>query len=343
MIVLTTRSSFFLKDRLPKGCTHRPPLIRIVSRLNYKPEGLKFELASEKISDLLLTPSRKSFEECCYDRAIEIERLPYDKIFLSYSGGIDSTLSLISFFKYWKPESLDRLTVLMNLSSIEENPFFFKHIIERVKVESIFQNYSQRLVTENAGIVTGEHGDQLFGSDIIGAAVAMYGDSAIHDSYEKIVPSVLNKFTENPDVTSAFFARLHPMVDESPFPLKSVHDFLWWYNLTMKWQYVKYRFLANKAWHKPAETAPRVHHFFDTVDFQKWSLSNHDQKIKGTWESYKFPMKELIFEYNKDAEYLRKKKVPSLPLTQMFMEYNDAFDRNFVSLTKEQVLSYVLE
>lgn len=343
MIVLTTRSPFFLKERLPKGCTHRPPLIRIISRLNYKPEGLKFELASEKISDLLLTSSHKSFEECCYERALEIERLLYDKIFLSYSGGIDSTLSLISFFKYWKPESLSRLTVLMNLSSIEENPHFFKQIIERVRVESIFQNYSQRLATENAGLVTGEHGDQLFGSDIIARAVAMYGDSAIHAPFEKIVPSVLSKFTEDPEVTADFFARLRPIVEESPFPIKTVHDFLWWYNLTMKWQYVKYRFLANKAWYKPETTASRVHHFFDTVEFQKWSMCNHDKKIKGTWESYKFPMKDLIFEYNKDSEYLRKKKVPSLPLTQMFMEYNDAFDRNFVSLTKEQVLSHVLE
>lgn len=343
MIVLTTKNCFFLKGHLRADCTCRAPLVRIVSRLNYKPEGLRFDLASQKISDLLILPSTKTFAECCYDRAIEIERLPYNRIFLSYSGGIDSTLSLISFLKYWKRDSLDRLTVLMNLSSVEENPKFFRHIVENVKVESIFQNYSLRLDAENAGLVTGEHGDQLFGSDLIGGAVDMFGDSAIHESYDKIVPSVLERFTENSEISKAFFARLRPIVEESPFPIKSTHDFLWWYNLTMKWQYVKYRFLANKAWHKPPITAPRVHHFFDTVDFQKWSLNNHDQKIKGTWDSYKFPMKELIFEYNKDFDYLRKKKVPSLPLTQVFMEYNDAFDRNFRVLTKEQVLSHALE
>ena len=342
MIVLTTKNSFFLKGLLPEGCTHRAPLIRVISRLNYKPEGLRFELASEKIIKIQEEAGGKSFEQCCFERARQIENLPYKKIFLSYSGGIDSTLALVTFLKYWSKESLARLTVLMNLNSIEENPNFFRQFAERINFESIYQNYSARLETDEACLVTGEHGDQLFGSDLVGLAVRKFGDECIHQPFEDNVLPVFDHFISDQKTTKMFYERIFPIIHEAPFPIKTVHDFLWWYNFSLKWQYVKYRFLADKSWHQPQKTSSHVYHFFDTPSFQKWSLENHDKKIKSTWGSYKFVMKEIIHEFNRDESYLNKNKVASLPLVQGFMEYNNAFDKNFRPLSQEEVKSYVL-
>ncbi len=343
MIVLTTKNSFFLKGKLKVGCSHAAPLNRMISRLNYKPEGLRFTLASEEVSDIITQPSNTmTFEELCYQRAVQIENSSFEKIYLSYSGGIDSSLVLVSFLKYWQPATLRKLTVLMNVESINENPVFFNQFLGRVSIETIFKSPSQWLHDDMSCYITGEHGDQLYGSDMIGRAVIMYGDSIIHKPYADAVLKLMQYFPQDDGVGKKVFERLQPIIEESPFPIKTVHDFLWWYNFTQKWQYVKYRFLADRLWQDPQNTAKRVFHFYDTPQFQKWSLLNHDKKIKNTWNSYKYPMKELIFEYVKDSAYLKKEKVASLPQTQALLEFNDGFDSNFRPLSKEQILSHVI-
>ena len=53
--------------------------------------------------------------------------------------------------------------------------------------------------------------------------------------------------------------------------------------------------------------------FFNTENFQKWSIVNHDIKHGGTWETYKQPAKEYINKYIKDETYRKNKtKEPSL-------------------------------
>ena len=47
--------------------------------------------------------------------------------------------------------------------------------------------------------------------------------------------------------------------------------------------------------------------FFMTNDFELWSLNNHDKKIRDTWESYKWPCKEIIYRFTKDADYFESK------------------------------------
>ena len=53
--------------------------------------------------------------------------------------------------------------------------------------------------------------------------------------------------------------------------------------------------------------------FFNTDDFQKWSIVNHDVKHGGTWKTYKQPAKDYINKYIKDETYRKNKtKEPSL-------------------------------
>ena len=44
--------------------------------------------------------------------------------------------------------------------------------------------------------------------------------------------------------------------------------------------------------------------FFNTDDFQKWSIVNHDVKHGGTWKTYKQPAKDYINKYVKDIFHL---------------------------------------
>ena len=56
-----------------------------------------------------------------------------------------------------------------------------------------------------------------------------------------------------------------------------------------------------------------IRHFFQTDDFQRWSIANPDLKIRDSLESYKWPAKEFIYKFTKDADYRDHKiKVGSL-------------------------------
>ena len=56
--------------------------------------------------------------------------------------------------------------------------------------------------------------------------------------------------------------------------------------------------------------------FYDCDTIQWWSIINHDLKHKGTWKTYKWPSKEFIYNYNKDADYRDNKvKERSMPKT----------------------------
>ena len=43
--------------------------------------------------------------------------------------------------------------------------------------------------------------------------------------------------------------------------------------------------------------------FFNTEDFQLWSMNNIDLRIKKNWRSYKWPAKEVISKFTRDADY----------------------------------------
>ena len=41
-------------------------------------------------------------------------------------------------------------------------------------------------------------------------------------------------------------------------------------------------------------------HFFDSTEFQLWSMNNPDKKIKDTLDSYKWIAKDYIYDYTND-------------------------------------------
>jgi uncharacterized protein YqkB len=47
--------------------------------------------------------------------------------------------------------------------------------------------------------------------------------------------------------------------------------------------------------------------FFGTDDFQIWSMLNHDLKLKDTPQSYKYVMKDIIWDFDKNDSYYDNK------------------------------------
>jgi hypothetical protein len=289
------------------------PFFRMVSRIHHKPDFFQHQLACEFVPDLLrLNRRAPEWRNCCLERAREILKTYQGKIYLAWSGGIDSTTLVASILEVASPEDRKRLVIVLSHHSVLENPGYFERYLLDLPRFNILTDLSSRLVQEDSVLVTGELGDQIFGSDFL-----MNLD--FKKSYEETVPALIGR---------RVFERLRPIVAEAPFPLRTTHDFFWWFNFTQKWQFVKYRAYEHTTWDLRAAYGKHLLHFFDTVDFQLWSLQNHDLKHRGDWSTYKAAAKDFLCELTNDPAQLSLQKYQSLEKTYLVSENRIAIDES---------------
>ncbi len=317
------------------------PFYAAISRTKAQVDYFDFTRCCETVGELLAkNDPNRTWEECCLSRAADILALGKKSIVLAYSGGIDSTAMLVSFLRIATPEQKKRIVVLMSHHSIYENPSFFDRFAVQFRLSCSLEEMSDRLLGTDSILVTGEHGDQLFGSDLLKVACEKLGDSVLREAYEDSVPKIIELNTKTPGSGAAIFARFQPIVEECPFPIRTAHDFFWWFNFTQKWQHVKYRFLAPTTWNLNAKYGEEILHFYDSVPFQLWSLRNHDLKIRDTWESYKFTAKEYIYRFTKDRAHLALRKEQSLEKTFLVMENRVAVSSDFRAVSPKELHQY---
>ena len=280
-----------------------------VDRTGTLPSRLKFEL--EPIPEL--GKFSETFTQVADARAASLWAMK-KPIRLFWSGGIDSTVALVALLKTAGPSDLDRLTVCYAERSITEYPEFWTDHIEgnlntreipplRTRPNYVDGSLSIRsspiedIARTPVGtmIVTGECGDQVFGS------VAF-----IHSPHILKWPldTFLAEFSDVRDEIDAFNA-------VCPQPIETIDQMLWWWNFTVKWKEVLYRCLLS---FDTMDNFENVQHFFNTDDWQRWSMSNPDKRgVKGAQSSYKMTAKEYIHAYAGHDNYRDEKlKVGSL-------------------------------
>lgn len=262
-----------------------------------------------------------SYEDCCNLRATELYNLSkeLDKpIYLFYSGGIDSTLALVSFLKVIPENDRERLVLLMNADSIKEYPQMYYTYI-RGKLKTVSSNNFSRYFDKSCILVGGEFNDQLFGSDIVKLVYQMFDFDTVKQRYtrDNITKLFLNVGMDL-DSSNIWYDLIDESCRNSQVVLTTVFDFLWWLNFNFKWQAVYFRLLirCDKQYQSLVDQEfldNYYHHFYGEEYFQQWSMNNHENKIKDEWGSYKFVPKQVIFDYTNDAEYRdNKTKLPSL-------------------------------
>ena len=266
--------------------------------------------------------TEKSFETCALETAEGIWNLARKKnnlpVHIGWSGGIDSSVALLALLET-KPID-NELHVRYTTDSIQEFPSLYNEVVSKqwkpVPVDMLYDtDYYNRT---DCLKVSGDCGDQIFGSDSV-----VDDDNSFHDSWqimkkwdlEKIYAPVFSSHGKRAvwpadlKIRPELWKYIDEHVTRAPFKIKTIFDLYWWINFSLKWQHVKYRMAIqfSGATEYKANLA-----FFDTEDFQRWSLSNHDKKHKYSWTSYKWPAKEFIHKYHPDRDYLiNKKKVGS--------------------------------
>ena len=257
----------------------------------------------------------KSWEECCFTRAQEI----WDKgkpVTLFWSGGIDSTCAFLALRKTMS--STDRLHIRYTQHSINENPNLLKDIQQFTENPISKDGFFNPKVLERDHIfVTGECGDQCFGSDVLeirGNALNESWQTAL--LWDNIWAKDFEMGRNRPtiDERNILWELLEEHVLRSPIEIKSVFDLLWWINFSIKWEWVDKRIFLH--FFRYPDLSKNCSFFYHT-EFQKWSLANHEIKHNNSWNTYKQPAKDWIYSINKDADY-QKNKTKERSIIQLY-------------------------
>lgn len=244
------------------------------------------------------------------------------KIAVAWSGGIDSTSVLLALMDAVEH---DQITVLMNDKSIAEYPAFYDKYIKDVMQIITMPEYAvestlNQAVLDGYVIITGEIGDQMFGS----IKYLEYDNQA-----ELLNPwqDILGGLSES---TVQFYTAL---AQACPVPMTTVKMFWWWFNYVIKYQGVQLRMMISAP---DTRLNDNVFHFFDSKAWNDWCIYT-DQEVRypGTDPlMYKKPLKDYILAKTQDQEYYDTKgKVRSLILYRgrlKSIHEADTIDANWV-------------
>lgn len=228
----------------------------------------------------------KSFKTVSLEAAKDIvARANGGPIGVSWSGGLDSTGALFSLLEYADPK---QITVFCNYNSIvESGALFDKHI----KSRGVHYSLTTPLQDPTFGdglIVTGYLGDQLFGK-----LQALRPEQYTQSWRDNLRPDQV------------------PLIDQilENYPVKNIEfmpDFLKFVEMNFKWQMGKWNRMRNM----PKSIADRMINFYETPDFQRWSMSNIEpQYLSSEPKTYKLPIRLMLKEMINADEYPMNKIV----------------------------------
>lgn len=231
-----------------------------------------------------------SLEEVCYQSVIDIVSnypAPYN---IYWSGGIDSQLALVSFLKVVKHEDI---VVYHNKSSVAESVNFFNnHISGKLKTVNSYGPLPQ-----TGTVITGELGDTVW---------AILDDGFMNNpDVIKYLYKPWQEYFELKNKNIDFLEYASQFMKSSGRPIDTLFEARWWFYFLTKSQSKATQKPLKLAWHG---SNFKIAHFYENDYFDTWSYHNTDRFIDGyDWKTYKRPAKEVIYQYDKDKNYLENK------------------------------------
>ena len=250
------------------------------------------------------------FHTITKNRCIELLSLG-KQINVSWSGGLDSTYVLFSLYEYANDKSQIKVYGTYN-SIIESGDLFDKFIKNRIDY-SIKPNYTSytKYNDDNCIYVTGNMSNQLFtpglsynkNRDCIleFKDISFVGDQDKPNSY-------IIKYADRPYkeiVTDECLEFLTPSILNSPKPINTLQELRWYAIFTDTW----YSVLTTPFVGLDKERNERITSFFNTEDFQLWSIHNNDPVTKtGDYTDERWQIREAISDYIGDNYFSKNKK-----------------------------------
>lgn len=249
-----------------------------------------------------------SFAEVVEKRAKELLALG-KPINVSWSGGLDSTFILFTLYHYANDKSQIKVYGTYN-SIIESGHMFDKYIKNNFRYD-IHTNTSYEHNYKNIGdeiVVTGSPGNDIFYKDIGTASLSPSNKYDAWMVFKNPIDSPVYHYADQPyekvlaDCNLEF---LEEFVKKSPRKIETLQDLRWWVCFCFNW----YTTLYNTKIGVGPRIATNQYAFYDTDDFQLWSMYNKDPTTKvGDYSDDRWQLREMIAEYTGDNFYATKKQ-----------------------------------
>jgi hypothetical protein len=265
-------------------------------------------------------PDLLDFENITDKRAMELLAfaVPFERIYLFWSGGIDSTTILCSLIKNWSNTDLEKITIVMNDFCIEENQFmYYKYILGKYKTVRTDDFWNRTLTMNNNNVyVTGDCAESLMGCTEINKFDSFFPGAfakPVHSQTDNIIKYFMQS-TGNKSWAEFALEHIFESLAKNNITVTTVYDFLWWiefnWNHALNFYYILYIFgLVDNTIDVRKFLTTNMFAYYDSVDFQYWSIQaiGTDRKIQDTILSNKISQKKYIHAVNGDTEYLKNK------------------------------------
>jgi hypothetical protein len=250
-----------------------------------------------------------TYADACNERATTLIKQAEDKdkkIYLMWSGGVDSTAILVSFLINSTAEQRQRFVVLMSQDSIRENPEFFKnHILNKLEYQT-----SSRLIdmyyTDSNLFVHGEVNGQLYGENIINWVWPKMTDADETLITVESMLTVLN--TLNKKYIAMFIFIMKSSAQSIGVDLVTLRQYSYWYNLNFRMptnntRPLRYYSDINQTHNRMTSN---IRCFYSSLLFDRWAINRMIYIKENKTSIYRKATKDYIFAFDKNQQYYDK-------------------------------------
>jgi hypothetical protein len=224
------------------------------------------------------------------------------KIALFWSGGIDSTVAAVSLIMTNSEWQKQLVIYTSNYSVTKEYPLFYEQFLkDKVEIKFLTNHefFNPELFSDEYVVVDGTCGDQLWGcnvlADMMDVADKPYQELFYHDVFKKIYKRGSKLSLKNNTINY-----IEKLVEMFPIKTTSIAELYWLLTFTHKWDVVR---LRHTSYIKDVTKFGKMNAFFNTENFQRWTMCNADKRLQKEWKTYKQPAKDFIYTFTKDSEY----------------------------------------
>jgi hypothetical protein len=267
-----------------------------------------------------------SWHEITDQRALQVQDLVENhnkKIYVQWSGGIDSTCIVVALLKNLDRACLDQVTICYTYDSVMEYHWFYeKHLIPNVRLQDLNQQTLDLQNTDNAILIDGQTADCLTMSmaPSLDVNMSVRNSQLLVESWRTRPDTLIDylaKVTQSRDFAVWYYERVKQSVESVAVPIETYFDFMWWAGFNYDWVYQTFcqwfyiQRLPNFSWQ---EFSKKYMPWYTSADYQRWSMKNVGawSKHGNTLSSFKRDAKKYCFDYTHDEWYSNyKTKVSS--------------------------------
>lgn len=264
-----------------------------------------------------------SFDECIDSRMIELDRLYREtgrKFRLFYSGGIDSTSILSAFVKFYGIDNVaDVLEITCTVDAIKENPWAWERIIRPAKFKLISSYSHPYCWDHDVTFIQGECADLIIPGPFTNPWLRYRSgkQTDVYPTFDTVVDFLMWKSNNYLNIKctleEAEYAAdiLINWAKKSTYNFETMISFTWWITFAGTWQTHKVRSVGftNRTQLESDFFSKRYIQFYDSNDFQKWSIYTYGiQQEVTSMKNFKPYTKKYIIDSLKIPEYQAKGK-----------------------------------